>query len=273
VCRWLGYAGAPIRLEDLLFLPEHSLIEQSRAARESEYTTNGDGFGVGWYGNQEHPGIYKDVLPAWNDPNLGSLARQVESGLFLAHVRATTGSAVQHTNCHPFGHGRWLLVHNGAIAEFTRLRRDLMMEVDPELFPFIRGTTDSEVIFYLAFTYGLEDEPIPALERAVGVVEAIAAKHGVESPVQASLGLADGERMYGVRYASAETPRTLYVSKDIEAIREINPELADRLPPEARAVVSEPLSALDALWREIPPSTAVTVEGGEVEARPFRPRT
>ena len=42
--------GAPILLEELLYKPDHSLIDQSLHSRLGVETTNGDGFGVGWYG-------------------------------------------------------------------------------------------------------------------------------------------------------------------------------------------------------------------------------
>ncbi|MFM8880662.1 MAG: class II glutamine amidotransferase, partial [Betaproteobacteria bacterium] len=101
MCRWIAYAGPEIYLEDLLFHQEYSIASQSLAARESVFTTNGDGFGVAWYGNRTAPGLFKDILPAWNDSNLRSIAAQIQTRLFFAHVRASTGTAVTRTNCHP----------------------------------------------------------------------------------------------------------------------------------------------------------------------------
>jgi glutamine amidotransferase len=272
MCRWLAYSGAPVFLEDLLFQPEHSLIDQSLAARRTSSTTNGDGFGVGWYDHREAPGVYKDIQPAWNDPNLRALASQIRSPLFLAHVRSSTGTAVQRSNCHPFRFGRWLFVHNGLVEGFRELRRALLFEVNPELFPEIDGTTDSELLFFLALSYGLEDDPFGALERAVGFVEGVAQSHGVPTAVQMTVGLADGKRLYAVRYSSEGDTRTLFHSKSVDAIREINPDLAQRLPAEARAIVSEPIGDLDIYWEEIPESTAVLLEAGEVDHRPFTPQ-
>jgi len=97
MCRWLAYSGAPVLLEEVLFKTDHSLIDQSLHASDLSNTTNGDGFGVGWYGKRDVPGVYKDIRPAWNDNNLQALAAQIESPMFLAHVRATTGSPVQRT--------------------------------------------------------------------------------------------------------------------------------------------------------------------------------
>ncbi len=88
MCRWLTGCGALIYLDKVLFEPQNSLINQSLHARHSHVTTNGDGFGVGWYGERGVPGVYRDIPPAWNDHNLKSLSHQIRSGLFLAHVRA-----------------------------------------------------------------------------------------------------------------------------------------------------------------------------------------
>lgn len=125
MCRWLAYYGHPIQLDEVLFKPENSLIRQSLHARWTHSVTNGDGFGVGWYGEREEPGLFRDVLPAWNDDNLLSLSGQIRSPLFFAHVRASTGTATARANCHPFRAGRWLFMHNGQVGDYERARRAL----------------------------------------------------------------------------------------------------------------------------------------------------
>jgi predicted glutamine amidotransferase len=274
VCRWLGYSGNPIRPDWLLYRTGHGLIDQSLAAREMDHPINGDGFGMGWYGTAPTPGIYRNVAPAWSDANLRELCSQLQTPLFLAHVRASTGTPVQQTNCHPFRHGRWLFVHNGFVERHDQLRRELMFAVDASLFGKIEGTTDSELLFYLALTYGLQDEPLPALERMAGLVESLGREHGIEFPLQMTIGVSDGERLYAVRYASGPRVNTLYVSSGVEELKRMyprNPEI-QRLSEEARAVVSEPLEALPGTWHEVPPGTALIVQPGADEEVPFRPR-
>jgi glutamine amidotransferase len=274
MCRWLAYYGNPIRPERLLFAAENSLVEQSRRDRLAGGQPNADGFGLGWYGDREIPGLYRSVAPAWADPNLRELAAQITSGLFLGHVRAATGTPVEQSNCHPFRHGRWLFVHNGFIADYARVRRDLLLAVDPDLFPGIEGSTDSEVLFHLALTFGLEEDPLPALERAVGFVEETGRRHGVAEPLQMTAGLSDGVRVYAARYASGPVVNSLFVSEDARAVRGLYPD-DDRfrgLGPEARAVVSEPLGDLPGVWREMPAGSAVIVQPGDDEEVAFAPR-
>jgi predicted glutamine amidotransferase len=274
MCRWMAWSGQPVIVEELLFQPVHGLIDQSLHSRMGVETTNGDGFGLGWYGAGDGPGMYKSVQPAWGDANLRELAAHIESHLFIAHVRATTGTAIQETNCHPFRHGRWLFVHNGVIAGFHQMRRELMLEVRPDLFPNIEGSTDSEVLFHLALTYGLEDDPVAALERAIGLVEATAERHGIEHPVQTSIGVTDGERLWALRYSTERRSRSLFVSTDARAVRELHPEnpRLQRLRDEDRIVVSEPLADLPGVWQEIPESTVLVVQPGPDEQHEFHPR-
>jgi predicted glutamine amidotransferase len=270
----MAWLGQPVLIEELLFDSPHGIVDQSLHARMGAEPTNGDGFGLGWYGAGDGPALYHSVAPAWADANLRELAAHVESPLFMAHVRAAIGSPVQQTNCHPFRRGRWLFVHNGYIADFAKLRRDLMLAVDPELFPEVHGSTDTEVVFNLALTNGLEEDPIAALERTVGFIESVAESHGVPGVVQATFGVSDGDSLWAVRYATLDRPRSLFASADVDAVRRLypdNPRL-QRISDDDRLIVSEPFSDLPGLWHEIPESTAVTVRrGGVLEQQPFRP--
>ena len=165
MCRWLAYSGGPILLTEVLYTPVHSLIDQSLHSRLGAETTNGDGFGVGWYDGTPVPGLFRSIEPAWNDQNLRELAGHVRSPLFFAHIRAAVGSTVQQTNCHPFRHGRWLWMHNGLVDGFAKIKREVLLAVDEALFTDIQGQTDSEALFYLALTFGLGTDPPDAVAR------------------------------------------------------------------------------------------------------------
>ena len=150
MCRWLAYSGSPILMKEALYGGENSLVDQSLHSRLGAEPTNGDGFGVGWYGEPSTPGVFHSIEPAWNDQNLREIAGHISSPLFFTHIRAAIGSAVQQTNCHPFRHDHWLFMHNGYINEFATIKRDLVLAVDPSLYPEIKGQADTEVLFYLA---------------------------------------------------------------------------------------------------------------------------
>jgi len=274
MCRWLSYTGSPVLLDELLYKPKHSLIVQSLHATMGAETTNGDGFGVGWYGAQADPGVFHSTEPAWNDRNLRELATHVASPLVFAHIRASSGSAVQQTNCHPFRRGRWLWMHNGLLRSFADVKRDLTLAVDPALFPEIEGSTDSELLFFLALTFGLEDDPPRAVERAVGLVEATGRRHGVEHPIQMTVATSDGERLWAFRYSSEGRSRSLFHSTDVRTLRHQYPDnpILHAVSDQTRLVVSEPLGDLKGAWSAVPEATSVLIHGGREELRPFTPR-
>jgi predicted glutamine amidotransferase len=184
MCRWMAYSGDPIVAHELLFRPDHSIIDQSLHSRLGVETTNGDGFGIGWYGDGAEPAVFKSIEPAWNDRNLREVATEIR------------------TNCHPFRHGRWLLMHNGVLRDFHKIKRDLLLEVDPILYPDIEGSTDSEALFFLALTFGLADDPFDAVARAIGLVERVGHDHGVEYPFQGTVATTNGESIWAFRYSS-----------------------------------------------------------------------
>jgi glutamine amidotransferase len=274
MCRWLAYSGSPVLLEELLYGPKHSLIVQSLHSQLGAEETNGDGFGVGWYGAQDTPALFHSVEPAWNDRNLRELSAHLRSGLVFAHIRASTGSPVQQTNCHPFRYGRRLWMHNGLIREWTTVRRDLMLAVDPSLFPLIEGTTDSETMFYLALTLGLEEDPVLAVARLLGLIESIGRSHGIEYPFQGTIATSDGECVWAFRYSSEHQSRSLFYSTDVRALREIYPEneLLRELSDEARLIVSEPLgNDLPGAWNELPESSYAVIRPGDDALQLFEP--
>jgi len=247
MCRWLAYAGEPVFLEDLICKPVHSLVEQSLCANEAKTPTNGDGFGIGWYGRRPEPGLYREVLPAWNDANLRSLASQIEAGLFFAHVRASTGTGSSRPNCHPFAHGRWLFMHNGQVGGYLQLRRRLESLIPDRFYDCREGTTDSEVLFYLLFANGLEDDPVGALSRTLAQVTGVMEEAGVTDPLRFTAALSDGRSVYAVRHASDQAPPSLYWRQG-----------EDSGEGRAVSIVSEPFEQPET-WRSVPPDRALVV--------------
>jgi predicted glutamine amidotransferase len=274
MCRWLAYSGSPVSIETLLYKPEHSLIDQSLHSKLGAETTNGDGFGIGWYGTAETPGVYHSIEPAWNDRNLRDLSAHIESPLVFAHIRAAIGSVVQETNCHPFRHGRWLFMHNGFIGDFREVKRDLVLAVDPSLYASIEGSSDTEVFFHLALTFGLEDDPPAAVEAAVGLIEEVGTKHGVEHPIQLTVATSNGETVWAFRYSSERDSRSLFYSTNVPTLRALHPELEvlSGLSDESRLIVSEPLRELAGAWNEVPESSYGIVQEGQDELKPFAPK-
>jgi glutamine amidotransferase len=267
MCRWFAYRGAPIRTSELLLHPVHSIVAQSLDSPLGAEPVNGDGFGFGWYSSSGDgpPGVFRSIEPAWHDQNLRSLAEAIESPLFFCHVRAAAGPPIQQTNCHPFRYDGWLFMHNGGIADFARVKRDLVLAVDPELYPFMLGTTDSEVLFHLALTLGLRDDPAGAMSRAIGLVEHVGHEHGVQFPFQGSVAITDGATVWAFRYSSQGRSRTLFHSSDIADLRAIYPseQRLSIFSDDAHVIVSEPINDLPGAFLEVPESSlAILDESG-----------
>lgn len=253
MCRWAAYLGQAIYLEDLLSSPGHSLIDQSRAATQSKTAINADGFGVAWYGARAEPGLYRDVFPAWSDPNLASLARTVKSGAFLAHVRASTGAATSRNNCHPFSHGRWSFMHNGQIGGFDRFRRQADMGVSDALYGHRKGATDSELLFLYALEAGLDADPVGTIVAAHRTLENMSRAQGATPHLRSSAAWSDGQRLYALRLSSDHiAPSVYYRWSESRA---------------GWAVVSEPLEVGQGGWCELQPGHAAVFEDDRVEVR------
>jgi glutamine amidotransferase len=260
-------------LTHALYTPVHSLIDQSLHAKLGAEATNGDGFGIGWYDAEPVPGVFRSTEPAWNDQNLHELSAHVTSPLFFAHLRAAIGSPVQQTNCHPFRYGRWLFMHNGYVGGFAKVKRDLMFAVDPSLFPEIKGSADTEVLFYLALTFGLADDPPTAVARAIGLVEACGHAQGIEFPFQGTIATSDGASLWVFRYSSEGKSRSLFFTRDVLSLREEYPdvEMLQEVSEDCRLVVSEPTGDLPGAWIEMPEATCAIVSHGQDRLVPFAP--
>jgi predicted glutamine amidotransferase len=212
MCRFLPYLGEPILLEDLVCKPRHSLVRQSLQAVEARTVTNGDGFGVGWYGERTSPGVYHEVMPAWSDQNLLALCANVRSPLFFAHVRAATGGGISRQNCHPFQHGPYMFIHNGQVGGYSQVRRSMEAWLTDDLYEQRRGATDSELLFLLIVGKLQSGASAPiAVMSVLQETHALMKTKGIEAPLRFAAALADGKQVWAVRWSSDDAPPTLYV--------------------------------------------------------------
>ncbi len=252
MCRWVAYSGQPTYLESLVAQPKHSLISQSLHAMEAKTGINGDGFGLGWYGEREEPGLFRETLPAWSDENLRSLCRLIRSRLFFAHVRASTGTATTRANCHPFAHGPWLFMHNGQIGGYRRLRRELEALIPDRLYESRTGTTDSEALFLILLARGVETDPVGAVESTLAAVVELQRRKAIRAPMRFTAALSDGRRLYAFRCASDRKAPSLYYRNGDGSV----------------TAVSEPLDADGEEWLPVPEGHVLIADGaGSPELR------
>jgi glutamine amidotransferase len=257
MCRWAAWQGKPLYISEILSAPDHSLIHQSRKASKCKTAINADGFGVAWYDQRAEPGLYRDVYPAWSDPNLRSIAEQVCSPLFMAHVRASTGTATSRNNCHPFVQGQWAFMHNGQIGGFEGFRRKAEHLITDELYLTRKGATDSEALFLIACGLGLDANPKGAMEHAVDLLETMSREGGIGPHMRCAAAFTDGKALYAVRYASDDLAPSLFYqwSEDWQGW----------------SVVSEPYDTDHGNWIEVPKGSFCRFEGHHCEITPFVP--
>jgi predicted glutamine amidotransferase len=240
MCRWIAYRGETTALEHYVTEPSHSLVSQSIHALESTASVNGDGFGLGWYGQHPEPGLYREIRPAWSDDNLRYLCRHLQSHLFFAHVRAATGTAITRPNCHPFASGKWMFMHNGFVGSWSRLRRRVEALIPDALYPARIGTTDSEAIFLAMMGAGM-DQPVAAAESVLGLITNLANETDPGDRFRFTAALSNGKDLYAFRYAVNDKANTLYYRENERGI----------------VIVSEPLDSDLKSWTAVPENTVV----------------
>ncbi len=248
MCRWLAYQGDSIYLDQLIYHPEHSLVHQSLEARKTIARVNADGFGIGWYTERSTPGQFHEVLPAWGDDNLRSLAHHIRSHRFMAHVRSSTGSQVSRSNCHPFIINNWMFLHNGQIGQFCKVKYALERMLPEDIYIQQQGSTDSELIFLMMIMNGLFETPVPAIRKTIYDIEQVMAKKAVTEPFKASICVSDGQQFWLVRYSSDQQPPTVFTKKQDENV----------------ILASEPLSS-DPEWKSVEPQTITHVVGSQCQ--------
>lgn len=243
MCRLAAWFGSAIRIEELILTPAHSLVEQSQAAAESKFAVNGDGYGFAWYAKDGRIGLYRDVLPAWGDSNLASLASMITSRVVLAHVRASTYGENSRSNCHPFVSGSWSFMHNGQIGDFKHYRRALENELSDTAFGQRVGNTDSELLFLLLLSHGLDRDVKSACQSVLELIARVTAKS--KKPNRIAAVFSDGKRLFALRTSSDNKSPSLYFGKSSE---------------DSVLIASEPLDKNHDHWRVIEENTLFSAD-------------
>jgi predicted glutamine amidotransferase len=212
MCRFVAYLGTPLKLEDLLYHPTNSLINQSYKAKERPEPLNGDGFGIGWYENSldPEPCVQTYVTPAWSNRNLFRLSRKVAAPCIFAHVRAASPNMfVMEANVHPFKYQNLLFMHNGSVGQFEKIKRPLRAALKDEFYGFIQGTTDSEHAFAL-FLNNLENpvkktsvnEIRNAVVKTIRQLDEWTRAADIKEPSYYNFAVTNGAEMVVSRYSS-----------------------------------------------------------------------
>ncbi len=272
MCRLMAYKGTPIVIDNLLYKPKNSLINQSLHAREIEEPLNGDGFGIGWYVPEvnNEPVTFVSVNPAWSNRNLRNLAPKIKVECMVAHVRAASVGEVSESNCHPFQYKNLLMAHNGGIEDFGLVKRKIRAPLSDEMYNWIKGQTDSEHIFAYLLNYLFKhhkvintDAVADSFEHTFGFIKTLMKEVGITEAAYLNMVVTNGLFIVATRWVSdpMEEPLTMYHS---EGSRYVVEDGVTRLEaPEdddhAVLVVSEKLTD-GPEWTLIPKNHLVMVE-------------
>jgi glutamine amidotransferase len=258
----------PCLLSDVLITPKHSLTNQvndhylprliahlpdqitaEHEANARNRILNADGLGVVWYstsysdfekaitGESEdgklhrglRPAVYKTVQPPKGDMNYRSICENTETRCCFAHIRATSATAVTQVNNHPFLFGRMSFMHNGAVSDFTAIRRALCDMLDADTYANVLGSTDSEhvgalFVHFLSNGRGTDswDEDYTVQQMAVAMHTAVKTVIELQQkllgpkarPNSLNLAATDGTKMIACRFRNhvEEQPPSLYYS-------------------------------------------------------------
>ncbi len=273
MCRFVAYQGHPVVIADLLYRPRHSLVHQSHHSEQLSLSFNADGFGVGFYvGADPTPCVMRSTGPAWSNRSLESLADKLFSERIFAHVRAASpGLPVQVTNCHPFWHGRFLFMHNGAIEGFRQAKRRLQNALSDAAWELIEGSTDSEHAFALFMDEigGAQAQPTTAelraaLVRTLARLREIVTAAGASDAMACNLAVTDGRSTVVSRWAHniGREPASLHYSAGSMYV--CVDEDGDMRPPEgprhgAVIVASEPLTRSAEDWQPVPVNHTIAI--------------
>lgn len=246
MCRHLAYLGPPRTLAELLTQPPGGLYRQAWAPRRQRRgTVNADGFGIGWYpaGPGEPPARYRRDVPIWADDNLPDLARAIRCGAVLAAVRcATPGTSHEASAAAPFGSGRWLFSHNGAVPDWTTLPAEAGTALAPAELLGLEARSDS------ALLWAMVGKRLRGGEPPAGALAAVARHTAAARPgARLTMLLTDGHTIAATRHGE-----TLWY----------------RTAPGEVLIASEPDDTSG--WREVPGGSLLLATPGRVSVAPLR---
>ena len=210
--------GLIVPLKNALFRAEHSLIDQSLHSRLGAETTNGDGFGLGWYdagpapgisGASSRPGTTRTCAssrPISARPSSSRTSAR-RSGRPCSRPTATRSGTAAGCSCttgsstgsprqaRPSARGRRIPLSRDRGG--GRHRSAVLPRADPRA----RG------------------RPSGGGRRAIGLVEAGRRRHRIKYPFQGTIATTDGERMWVFRYSSEGKSRSLFFTKHLPTLR------------------------------------------------------
>jgi len=215
MCRVFAYMGPRILLDDILYQPSNSLINQTFDPKLS-LLLNLAGFGMTVWDQESHrpeiPHLYQSLELPFFDRNLKNMAEKISTNVCIAHIRGVMlneRSTVIKTNLHPFLFPNFslALAHNGDLKSFGKMRFDLAKYLHPEVAKCIQGNTDTEWIYAVLLSqlenpmgHHTLDEVHEALEKTLTIIRQVREKNGIQLSSPVNLFISNGDFILIVRF-------------------------------------------------------------------------
>lgn len=298
MCRVLSYLGKPILLEKLLYEPDNCFIKQSYNPKLMPNLLNLAGFGlVAWDKNSHHPAIpfiYKTPHLPFYDSNLKNLAQKIVPRCTLAHVRGVSYNekqVISKENVHPFIFPgvNTVLAHNGILADFGKMKYDLLKYIPPEINKHIQGTTDSEWIYALFIAQLMKIDIsartpailIEAVTNTLKIIKKVRKEHNIRSHSPLNLFITNGEVILATRLVfdfgntleepnPASNPHAIYHSLwytygDSYEFLDNKYQMSNSNKKSSIIIASEPLTTNTSSWVEVPQSSVIVARSNEAD--------
>ena len=217
MCRLVAYLGERVILDEVLFQPDSSIVEQA-VHPQLLSAMNLAGFGVVAWDEEspsaELPWTYRTPGLPFFDRNLRALSRKARATAALAHVRGVLlndRSVVNAQNVHPFQYEGIpiALAMNGDLDRFAEMRVEVGELIPPELSRLVEGTTDTEWLYALILSH-LDDPYAPAadpeelaeaVQKALGQLREVRERRGFQQQSAVNLVISDGRCVVATRFA------------------------------------------------------------------------
>ncbi len=251
-------ASEPTRVECSLVHAQNALMQQSQ--QDEAGSPNGHGWGVADY-RDGLPLIEKQTWAAFHGEQFKKTAARVYAHTVVAHVRRATVGGTSIENTHPFSHGKWIFAHNGTVPNFLEVRDRMLPKIDPVLQNDIKGTTDSEHVFYYLLSLHLR-HPRMDLRALAAIGLNRVRKWCDEVAPQAQVGLnivlTNGKDLVGSRLGRSlwHLRREQVYTCDICGRAHVHHEIETEY--RAIEIASEPIS--DDAWETLPDGIIYSVD-------------
>ena len=179
-----------------------------------------DGFGFAWLGHDNLWKIYKQPRTYTKDPQIGAKIDHIPKRMVLGHLRKANYGGKTRENTQPFVYGPFVMIHNGVIHDFEKVKPVIENMIADEYKPHILGETDSEHLFFAFITaYHMNPRSRGHIETSVHSVFDVFAKHGIA--FLANLVFGKPDEMYVGRHRSNyyfDQGLSLYIDKGEDSL-------------------------------------------------------